>query len=126
MKFILLFFILVILIWGFTGLAFKDAIMFTSVGLSISVVALSALLVVILTFVMAAMYAAQELGALGKMIIAQVVLIGFWNLIFSIIPDGKLISLFGINVWQSGSYLGYFMAVLVAVFAVCIAFQKQR
>ncbi len=68
MKFILMFFILAILIWGFTGLTFKDAILFTSVGLSISVVALSALLVVALTFVMAAMYAAHELGALGKMI----------------------------------------------------------
>ncbi|ENR9964042.1 hypothetical protein ACEXTD_003026 [Salmonella enterica] len=126
MKFILMFLILVILIWGFTGLAFKDAIMFTSVGLSISVVALSALLVVVLTFVMAAMYAAHELGALGKMIIAQVVLVGFWNLIFSMIPDGKLISFFGVNVWQSGSYLFYFMTVLVAVYAACIAFQKQQ
>ncbi|EAN4326969.1 hypothetical protein EG703_04985 [Salmonella enterica] len=125
MKFILIFFILVILIWGFTGLAFKDAIMFTSVGLSISVVALSAFLVVVLTFVMAAMYAAQELGALGKMIIAQIILVGFWNLIFSIIPDAKFISFFGVNVWQSGSYLTYFMAMLVAVFAVHIAFQKQ-
>lgn len=75
-------FILAILIWGFTGLTFKDAILFTSVGLSISVVALSALLVVALTFVMAAMYAAHELGSLGKMIISQVVLVGFWNLIF--------------------------------------------
>ncbi|EFR0234847.1 hypothetical protein DL738_11860 [Escherichia coli] len=126
MKFILIFFILVILIWGFTGLAFKDAIMFTSVGLSISVVALSAFLVVVLTFVMAAMYAAQELGALGKVIIAQIVLVGFWNLIFSIIPDAKFISFFGVNVWQSGSYLTYFMAMLVAVFAVHIAFQKQQ
>ncbi|EIR0277834.1 hypothetical protein LI811_002067 [Salmonella enterica] len=125
MKFILIFFILVILIWGFTGLSFKDAIMFTSVGLSISVVALSAFLVVVLTFVMAAMYAAQELGALGKMIIAQIILVGFWNLIFSIIPDAKFISFFGVNVWQSGSYLTYFMAMLVAVFAVHIAFQKQ-
>ncbi|EHE3167754.1 hypothetical protein JND74_002441 [Salmonella enterica] len=125
MKFILIFFILVILIWGFTGLAFKDAIMFTSVGLSISVVALSAFLVVVLTFVMAAMYAAQELGELGKMIIAQIILVGFWNLIFSIIPDAKFISFFGVNVWQSGSYLTYFMAMLVAVFAVHIAFQKQ-
>lgn len=78
MKFILMFFILAILIWGFTGLTFKDAILFTSVGLSISVVALSALLVVALTFVMAAMYAAHELGSLGKMIISQVVLVGFW------------------------------------------------
>ncbi|EIV1877173.1 hypothetical protein L7E84_003591 [Salmonella enterica] len=126
MKFILIFFILVILIWGFTGLSFKDAIMFTSVGLSISVVALSAFLVVVLTFVMAAMYAAQELGALGKVIIAQIVLVGFWNLIFSIIPDAKFISFFGVNVWQSGSYLTYFMAMLVAVFAVHIAFQKQQ
>ncbi|EDC3150222.1 hypothetical protein KGN64_003309 [Salmonella enterica] len=125
MKFILIFFILVILIWGFTGLAFKDAIMFTSVGLSISVVALSAFLVVVLSFVMAAMYAAQELGALGKMIIAQIILVGFWDLIFSIIPDAKFISFFGVNVWQSGSYLTYFMAMLVAVFAVHIAFQKQ-
>jgi hypothetical protein len=41
---------------------------------------------------MAAMYATQELGALGKMIIAQVVLTGLWNLAFSIIPDGKLLS----------------------------------
>ncbi|AIX52508.1 TPA: hypothetical protein HMV82_19605 [Escherichia coli] len=126
MKFILLFFILVILIWGFTGLAFKEAIIFTSVGLSISVVALSALLVVVLTFVMAAMYATQELGALGKMIIAQVVLTGLWNLAFSIIPDGKLLSFFGVNIWQSGSYLVYFMAVLIAVFATFVAFQKQQ
>lgn len=126
MKFILMFFILAILIWGFTGLTFKDAILFTSVGLSISVVALSALLVVALTFVMAAMYAAHELGALGKMIISQVVLVGFWNLIFSVIPDGKLISFFGVNVWQSGSYLVYFMTVLVAVFAAYISLQKQR
>ncbi|MDA4818775.1 hypothetical protein NY478_06775, partial [Enterobacter hormaechei] len=46
-----------------------------------------------------------ELGALGKMIIAQVVLTGLWNLAFSIIPDGKLLSFFGVNIWQSGSYL---------------------
>ncbi|HHN6681662.1 TPA: hypothetical protein ACROWN_005086, partial [Escherichia coli] len=69
---------------------------------------------------------AHELGSLGKMIISQVVLVGFWNLIFSVIPDGKLISFFGVNVWQSGSYLVYFMTVLVAVFAAYIALQKQR
>ncbi|STN24979.1 Uncharacterised protein [Escherichia coli] len=103
-----MFFILAILIWGFTGLTFKDAILFTSVGLSISVVALSALLVVALTFVMAAMYAAHELGSLGKMIISQVVLVGFWNLIFSVIPDGKLISFFGVKclaIWFISSLL---------------------
>lgn len=96
--------------------------MFTSVGLSISVVALSALIVVVLT----AMYAVLQMGALGKMIIAQIVLVGLWNLIFSIIPNGKLISFFGVNVWQAGSYLICLMTVLVAVFAACIAFQKQR
>lgn len=121
MKFILMFFILVILIWGFTGLAFKDTIMFTSVGLSISVVALSALIVVVLT----AMYAVLQMGALGKMIIAQIVLVGLWNLVFSIIPNGKLISFFGVNVWHAGSYLICLMTVLVAVFAACIAFRKQ-
>lgn len=126
MKYILLFAVIAVLVWGVTGLTAKETIVFTALGFGVSVVGAAFIFMILLVFILVMMFASGELGILAKFVGTQLFTVAMWNLAFGIVPDGKTFSVLGLNIWQVGSYLLYGMTVLIAVYATAVAFTEKR
>lgn len=126
MKYILLFAVIAVLVWGVTGLTAKETIVFTALGFGVSVVGAAFILMIILAFILVMVCASEEQGVLAKFVGTQLFTVAMWNLAFGVVPDGKTFSVLGLNIWQVGSYLLYGMTVLIAVYATAVAFTEKR
>ena len=123
MKIIFLFVIVALLIWGFTGLDTRETIVITTLGFSVGIVTAAFFAVIAVTLLMAAIFVTEEVPTYILALGTQIIPFFFWHVAFSIVPDAKLYTVFGVNIWSMGTYIMYGVTVLIAVYAastVCL------
>ncbi len=125
MKYIFLFLILALLVWGFTGLNAKETIVITTLGFSLGIVSTAFFAVMAVTLLMAAIFVTQEVPTYVLALGTQIIPFFLWHVIFSIVPDAKMFTIFGVNIWNMGIYIMYGVTVLIAVYATSIAFSRR-
>ena len=125
-KGFLFFIIMVLLVYGVTGLTAKESIVFTAFGFGISAILCSFVGIMVLVVTMC-LFAFEELGALPRLFGAQIILIALWNLIFTVVlPDEKARTILGFDLYNISSYLLYGMTVLLGIGSVAMLFNKNN
>jgi hypothetical protein len=113
MAFIRAFFIImVLLVYGVTGLTAKESIVFTAFGFGISAILCSFIGIMVVLVVTMCLFAFEELGALPRLFGAQIILIALWNLIFTVVLRMKSTHHTRFDLYNISSYLLYGMTVL--------------
>ncbi|HBV9740173.1 TPA: hypothetical protein MEA33_005800, partial [Klebsiella pneumoniae] len=123
----LFFIIMVLLVYGATGLNAKESIVFAAFGFGISAILCSFVGIMVVLVVTMCLFAFEELGALPRLFGAQIILIALWNLIFTVVlPDGKARTILGFDLYNISSYLLYGMTVLLGIGSVAMLFNKNN
>lgn len=126
----LFFIIMVLLVYGATGLNAKESIVFAAFGFGISAILCSfvgIMVVLVVLVVTMFLFAFEELGALPRLFGAQIILIALWNLIFTVVlPDEKARTILGFDLYNISSYLLYGMTVLLGIGSVAMLFNKNN
>ncbi|MEL4201238.1 hypothetical protein AAFM39_24945 [Klebsiella pneumoniae] len=126
-KGFLFFIIMVLLVYGVTGLTAKESIVFTAFGFGISAILCSFIGIMVVLVVTMCLFAFEELGALPRLFGAQIILIALWNLIFTVVlPDEKARTILGFDLYNISSYLLYGMTVLLGIGSVAMLFNKNN
>ncbi|MHB7241134.1 hypothetical protein ACYCI8_23710, partial [Klebsiella pneumoniae] len=123
----LFFIIMVLLVYGATGLNAKESIVFAAFGFGISAILCSFVGIMGVLVVTMCLFAFEELGALPRLFGAQIILIALWNLILTVVlPDGKARTILGFDLYNISSYLLYGMTVLLGIGSVAMLFNKNN
>ncbi|HBV2057943.1 TPA: hypothetical protein MDR23_003426 [Klebsiella pneumoniae] len=123
----LFFIIMVLLVYGATGLNAKESVVFTAFGFGISAILCSFVGIMVVLVVTMCLFAFEELGALPRLFGAQIILIALWNLIFTVVlPDEKARTILGFDLYNISSYLLYGMTVLLGIGSVAMLFNKNN
>lgn len=117
LKIILLLVMGFLLGYGVFGLNAREAVAFTVSGVSISFIIASfiglSILAVITTVIMIG-----RAGIAVKMIAAQLVAIGAWQVVFSLSDAMKSVTFAGINIYDQGTVMLFSMSLLTSVYVV--------
>ncbi|EMZ3528320.1 TPA: hypothetical protein ACJ14E_004147 [Klebsiella pneumoniae] len=123
----LFFIIMVLLVYGATGLNAKESIVFAAFGFGISAILCSFVGIMVVLVLTMCLFAFEELGALPRLFGAQIILIALWNLIFTVVlPDEKARTILGFDLYNISSYLLYGMTVLLGIGSVAMLFNKNN
>uniref|UniRef100_UPI00202E9A05 hypothetical protein n=2 Tax=Enterobacterales TaxID=91347 RepID=UPI00202E9A05 len=123
----LFFIIIVLLVYGATGLNAKESIVFAAFGFGISAILCSFVGIMIVLVVTMWLFAFEDLGALPRLFGAQIILIALWNLIFTVVlPDEKARTILGFDLYNISSYLLYGMTVLLGIGSAAMLFNKIK
>lgn len=123
----LFFIIMVLLVYGATGLNAKESIVFSAFGFGISAILCSFVGIMVVLVVTMCLFAFEELCALPRLFGAQIILIALWNLIFTVVLlDEKARTILGFDLYNISSYLLYGMTVLLGIGSVAMLFNKNN
>lgn len=124
-KFTLLFALISVLVYGFTDFTGKESIAITALGFGFSAVMASFAGVMIILLVALFLFSSSSISIYPKMLFMEGILFCCWEFTFNfIIPDGKLLTLLGINIYNLGNYFIYGVSVLIGIGIVMMMFPR--
>lgn len=124
-KIMLLFVVVTLLVYGFSGLSGKESVVFTSLGFGFSAVIGAFILIMIVLLVALYLFASSSISIYPKMLFMEGMLFGWWHFVFNfIIPDAKSLTLLGVSIYNLGSYILYGMTVLIGIGIVMLMFPR--
>ncbi|MEQ0006739.1 hypothetical protein ABLU95_10955 [Klebsiella sp. GG_Kp146] len=123
-KIMLLFAVVTLLVYGFSGLTGKESVVFTFLGFGFSAVIGAFILIMIVLLIALYLFASSSVSIYPKILFLEGTLFGWWYFVFNfIMPDGKSLTLLGVNIYNLGSYILYGMTVLIGIGIVMMMFQ---
>ncbi|EBS1405107.1 hypothetical protein ACR9O1_004199 [Salmonella enterica] len=124
MKVLLLLVMVFLLGCGVFGLTAREAVAFTVVGVGIPLIIASfiglSILAVITTVIMIG-----SAGVAVHMIVAQLIAIGAWQVVFSLSDSMKSVAIGGINIYESGGVMLFGMSLLTCLYVVVMVLDER-
>ena len=115
-KLIILFAVVALLVYGFSGLSGKDSVAFTFLSFGFSAVIAAFFWIMIVLLVALYLFASSSISIYPKMLFLEGTLFGWWYFVFNfLIPDGQSLTLLGVNIYNLGGYFIYGTTVLIGI-----------
>ncbi|EKH3107934.1 hypothetical protein O7N79_001932 [Salmonella enterica] len=123
-NFILLIIMFFLLGYGVFGLTDREAVAFTVGSIGISVIIASFIGLTILAVITAVIMIGHA-SVVVQMIVAQLIVIGEWHMVFSLSDSMKSVAIGGINMYESGSFIVFGMSLLTCLYVIIAVLERR-